>query len=163
MTAKDLALHLASISNAQEAAEALVVGVAEMTDGITTQTDRRNMVSDLRNNVAALAGSIFWGTPQQGGMARPQPVGPPWERFAPGPAADEGVVQKTSPAASPGVPGAHLAVEPAVEDAAGDPEATDDEYAHQEAAEAEEPENGPVDWPARAKPKPKPQHAMRGA
>ena len=166
MSMKDLALHVASISNAQQAAEAAFAGITEMIGQLATRTDVANAQADLRNNIAALAGSIFWGTPQQGGMARPQPTGPPWARVSPGPVSEQGVAEKT-PVASPSeAPGAHLAVEPAVEDTAG--EEDHDEHADAndedevETEEADEPENGPVDRPARAKPKPKHKPAHRG-
>ena len=166
MSMKDLSLHVASISNAQAAAEALVVGIADMVGCIASQTDRRNAVADLRNNIAALAGSIFWGTPLQAGMAKPAAIEPPWARVSPGPLSDQGVAEKTPVASPSDAPGAHLAVEPAVEDTAGEEdhdERTDaDDEDEVETEEADEPENGPVDRPARAKPKPKHKPAHRG-
>ena len=160
MSMKDLALHVASISNAQQAAEAAFAGIAEMIAQLATRTDVANAQADLRNNISALAGSIFWGTPlQAAGMAKPAAVEPPWARVSPGPLSDQGVAEKTSVASPSEAPGAHLAVEPAIEDTAG--EEDHDEHAdvndedEVETEEANEPENGPVDRPARAKPKPK--------
>ena len=166
MSMKDLTAHVASINNAQQAAAALVAGVAEMVGQLSTRTEVANAQADLRNNISALAGSIFWGTPFQAGMVKPAAVEPPWARVSSGPLSDQGAAEKT-PVASPSeAPGAHLAVEPAVEDTAG--EQDHDEHADAndedevETEEADEPENGPVDRPARAKPKPKHKPAHRG-
>jgi len=157
MSMKDLCLHVSSMQNPHSSAEALVMGIADMVEALKTRTEVANAAADLRNNVAALAGSIFWGTPFQGSMAKPQPVEPPWTPPPAQPAQD----------APPAAVGAHLAVEPEVEhveppeaeDAPSEPGDEHGEAEDEEAdayAAADEPENGPVDRPApRAKPKPK--------
>ena len=158
MRMKDLCAHVASMTNPHSSAEALVMGIAEMVGSLTTRTEVANAAADLGNNAAALAAAIFWNTPLQGGMAAPRPVEPPWVP-APDPA-------QTAP---PPAPGAHLAVEPEVEQATpqepdeAPSEAQDEHGGEPEEPEADaapdEPENGPVDRPAR---KPPVRHKPKG-